>query len=147
MKVILCQNLESLGKEGTVVRVKDGYARNYLLPKKLAFEATQTNLKKIELQRAKKVVQDEKILKEAQSLAEKFGKISCTVNVEVNDIDKLYGSVTQAEIAKALETEGFQIDKKNIILEKPIEELGIFDVEVKVHPQVTTKIRLWVTKK
>ena len=85
--------------------------------------------------------------KEAEELAEKLSKFSCTVTVEVNDLDKLYGSVTEADVAKALEVEGFSIDKKAIVLEKTIDELGIYDVGVKLYPEVTAKIRLWVAKK
>lgn len=147
MEVILCQNVTSLGSVGDVVKVKDGYARNYLIPKKLAFIATASNLKRIEQQKKIKQVQDQQEKKLAEELAEKLSKVSCTVTVEVNDLDKLYGSVTENEIIKSLEVEGFSIDKKQIMLEKPIEELGIFEVNVKLHQEVTTKVRLWVTKK
>jgi large subunit ribosomal protein L9 len=80
-------------------------------------------------------------------LAEQLGKTSCTVTVEVNDLERLYGSVTETDIVKALEVEGFNIDKKDIVIEKPIEELGIFEVGIHLHPEVTAKIRLWVAKK
>ena len=84
---------------------------------------------------------------EAEQLAEKLAKASCTVNVEVNDLEKLYGSISEADVVKSLEVEGFTVDKRDIIFEQPIEELGIFEVGVKLHPEVTAKIRLWVTKK
>ena len=147
MEVILFQDVKTLGKIGDVVKVKDGYARNYLFPEKKAYLATPTNLKKIEQQKKKRQEQLEKEKDEAQVVADKLSKVSCTINVEVNDVDKLYGAVSEAEIAKALSDEGFKVDKKDLIIEKPIEELGIFEVGVKVHPQVTAKIRLWVTKK
>ena len=147
MNIILCKDVNTVGKVGDVVKVKEGFARNYLLPKKLAYIATPENLRRIEQQKAKQVALAAQNQKEARELAEKLNKVSCTVTVEVNDLDKLYGSVTEPEIAKALEVEGFSIDKKSIVLEKPIDELGIFDVEIKIYPGVMAKIRLWVAKK
>ena len=147
MELILCQDVPKLGKVGKVVKVKDGYARNYLLPQKLAYLATPGNLKLIEQQKAKLVAEVERIRKEAESLAEKLNKVSCTVAVEVNDLEKLYGSISPSDIVHALKDEGFEIDKKDILLYKPIEDLGIYEVGIKLHPEVTAKIRLWVTKK
>ncbi len=147
MNIILCKDIPTLGKMGDVVKVKEGYARNFLFPKKLAFFATTENVKKIEQQKLKKVAEEAKQKKEAEALAEKLGKVSCTVTVEVNDLEKLYGSVSEMEIAKVLEEEGFAIDKKSIMLEKPIEELGIYEVGVKLHPGVVAKVRVWVAKK
>ena len=147
MEVILCQDVNKLGKVGDVVKVKDGYARNFLIPQKKAYVATPGNLKRIEKQRAKQVAENERALREAEELAEKLSKVSCTVTVEVNDLDKLYGSVSDADIVHALEVEGFNIDKKTVLIDNPIEELGIFEVGVKLHPQVTAKIRVWVAKK
>ena len=147
MEVILCEDLEHLGKTGQVIKVKDGFARNFLIPQKKAYPATPANLKRIEQEKNRKALAEEKLKKEAQELANKLSKISCNIAVEVNDLEKLYGSVSEADIAKALEVEGYKIDKKEILLEKPIEDLGIYEVPIKVHPQVTTKIRLWVTKK
>ena len=147
MEVILCKDVEKLGRVGDVVKVREGFARNFLIPNKMAFSATTGNLRKIEIQKSKRAAQDEKSKKEAQALADTLSKVSCTVTVEVNDLEKLYGSVTEAEIVKALEVEGHKIDKKDIILEKPISELGIYEVAVHLHPEVTAKIRLWVAKK
>lgn len=147
MDVILTQDISKLGKMGEVVKVKDGYARNFLFPKKLAYVATSTNLKRIELLDKKRKAQYETEKQSAQGYAEKLSKVSCTVAVEVNDLDRLYGAVNEMDIVKALDVEGHKIDKKDIILEKSIEELGIFEVGIKLHPDVTAKIRLWVTKK
>ena len=147
MKVILTEDVRHLGKVGEVVNVKDGYARNLLLPKKLAYLATPENLKRIEKQRKQMAEQYAAKKQEAEQLAEKLAKASCTVNVEVNDLEKLYGSISEADVVKSLEVEGFTVDKRDIIFEQPIEELGIFEVGVKLHPEVTAKIRLWVTKK
>jgi len=147
MEVILSQDVQALGKLGEVVKVKNGYARNFLIPRKLAFVATPANLKRIEQQEKKQRVQHEQEKQEAKVLAEKLSKASCTLSVEVNDLDKLYGAISETDIASALEIEGFTVDKKKIVVEKPIEELGIFEVGVNLHPEVTAKIRLWVTKK
>ena len=147
MEIILYQDVVKLGKTGEVVKVKEGYARNFLIPHKLACVATPANLKRIEQEKVKKLAEHEAKKKEAEGLAEKLSKVSCTVSVEVNDLDKLYGSVSEADIAKALDVEGFSVDKKDIMLENPITELGIFDVNIKLHPEVTAKIKLWVAKK
>jgi len=147
MEVILSKDVQALGKLGEVVKVKDGYARNFLIPRKLAYMATPANLKKIEQQEKKRKLQYEEGKQAAEAVAEKLSKASCTLSVEVNDLDKLYGAISETDIVKALEVEGFTVDKRNIIIEKPIEELGIFEVGVNLHPEVTTKIRLWVTKK
>lgn len=147
IEVILFQDVASLGKIGDVIKVKDGYARNFLIPKKKAYLATSSNLKRIERQKLKEQQQYEEEKKQAEELSDKLSKVSCTVTVEVNDLEKMYGSVTELDIANALEVEGFTIDKKAVILENPIEELGIFEVGIKLHPEVTTSIRLWVTKK
>lgn len=147
MEVILSEDIQALGKLGEVVKVKDGYARNFLLPRKLAYAATPSNLKRIEQQEKKNKAQHEQAKKEAEELAKKLNKASCTLSVEVNDLDKLYGAVAEADIAKALEVEGFTVDKKDIVIEKSIEELGIFEIVINLHSEVTAKIRLWVTKK
>lgn len=147
MEVILGEDIRRLGKIGDVVQVKDGYARNYLIPQKKAYLATSANLKKIEKEKEKKDALIKQKEQEAKELAEKLKGISITVPVEVNDLEKLYGSVTELDIAKVLEAEGYTIDKDWIKLQKPIEELGIYEVDVTLHPEVTTQVRIWVTKK
>ena len=147
MELILSGDVDKIGKIGDIIKVKDGFARNFLLPRKLAYVATPGNIKKIERQKLKKVKEEEGVQREAETLAEKLNKVSCTVTVEVNDLDKLYGSVSEIDIAKALEDEGFPIDKRNIFLDQPIEQLGIFEVKIKLHPKVIAKVRLWVAKK
>lgn len=147
MEVILSKDVEKIGKTGDVLKVKDGFARNFLIPQKLAYLATPANLRKIEQEKAKRAVQEEAKKKDSEELAQKLGKLSLTISVEVNDLEKLYGSVTEVDIAKALAAEGHTIEKNCIILEKPIEELGIYEVSVRLHSQVTAKVRVWVTKK
>jgi large subunit ribosomal protein L9 len=147
MEVILCQDIAALGKTGDIVKVKDGHARNYLIPRQLALAATKDNKKKMEAFQAKKAALYEEKKKEVEALAEKLSKVSCTLSVEVNDQEKLYGAVSETEILRALEQEGYKFERKDLILEKPVEELGIFEVGVKLHPEVIGKFRLWVTKK
>lgn len=147
MQIILTDNVVHLGKVGDVVKVKDGYARNYLLPRQLAMQATPGNIKRIEREKSKRLALYETNKKEAQQQADVLSKISLTVVVEVNDQEKLYGAVSETEILKAFEAEGQKVEKKTLVIEKPIEELGIFEVGVKLHPEVIAKIRLWVTKK
>lgn len=147
MEVILSQNVESIGRTGDVVKVKDGFARNYLLPRQMALVATAENKKRVEAVKAKQAAIDEAKKKEAEAVAEKIAKVSCTITVEVNDQEKLYGAVSEADILRALEQEGFQFERKDLVLEKAIEELGIFEVGVKLHTDVVGKFRLWVTKK
>ena len=147
MNVILCQNVESLGKVGQVLKVKDGYARNFLFPRKIAIAATDGNIKRIEQHKARELALDAKRKQEAEQYAEKLSKVSCTLAVEVNDLEKLYGAVTETDIAQALAQEGQPVDRKTVVIPRPIEELGIFEIGVKLHPEVTAKVRLWVTKK
>ena len=147
MDVILCQEISTLGKTGEVVKVKDGYARNYLIPRHLALAATKANKKTMELKKAKLVAAYEEQRKEALAVAEKLAKVSCTVTVEVNEQDKLYGAVSESDMVRGLEQEGFKFERKDLVIEKPVEELGIFEIGVKLHPEVIGKFRLWVTKK
>ena len=147
MEVILCQTVQKLGKTGDVVKVKPGFARNYLLPQKVAFLATPENIKRIEQQKAKEAQQYAQEKQAAEELAQKLSKASCTITVEVNDLDRMYGSVTDADVTRVLQEEGFEIDKKTILLDQPIEELGIYEVKVKLHSEVTAQVRVWVAKK
>lgn len=147
MEVILREDVERLGKSGQVVKIKDGYARNFLIPKGLALKATSDNLKRVEEEKRIKAIRKDREKREAQTLAEKLASISCTISVEVQEDGTLYGSVTGADIANALESDGFKIDKKTVILDEPIRELGIYRVRMKLHPEVTTELKVWVVKK
>ena len=147
MDIILTENVLNLGKVGDIKKVKNGYARNYLIPRSLAIAATKPNINRIEKEKSKKLALYEEQKKESQAKADELSKVSITIAVEVNDQEKLYGAVTETEVLKALEAEGQKIDKKSLVIEKSIEDLGIFEVGVKLHPEVIAKIRLWVTKK
>jgi large subunit ribosomal protein L9 len=146
MRVVLRKNVEKIGKSGDVVSVKDGFARNFLLPKGFALIATKDNIGRVEEEK-KKVEKYKEVEKgKAQELAGKLSGLSCTIAAEAQD-ENLYGSVTAAEIANALELEQIKVDKKDILLSEPIKKLGIFEVEIRLHPDVTTKIKVWVVGK
>ena len=148
MKVILRQDMQKLGHAGDVVNAKDGHARNYLIPQGLAWEATPQNISRIELEKKKRLTIQEKEKEKMRKLAEELSGVSCTVTAEATEDEQLYGSVGAADIARSLETEkNVVIEKQCIMLEQPIKALGIYDVDIKLHPEVITKIRVWVTRK
>ncbi|MBN3038293.1 MAG: 50S ribosomal protein L9 [Candidatus Omnitrophica bacterium] len=146
MEVILKKNVEKLGKAGDVASVKDGYARNFLFPQGLALPATAANLKVIEREKEKATLRQEKEKQAAQELAEKINATSCTISVQAGEDGKLYGSVTNQDIAQAYKQEGINIDKKKIELPEPIKEVGVFKVDVKLHPEITAEAKIWVVK-
>jgi len=148
MEVILSQDIEKLGKAGTVIKVKDGFARNFLIPNGLALPLTPVNLKKLEEEKLRKVSQLEKVKKESEEQKERLENFSLTIAALTQGTeDRLYGSITSQEIVSALAEEGFLIDKSTIILDDPIKSLGIYEVPVKLHPEVLAKIKVWVVKK
>lgn len=144
MKVVLREDLDNLGERGDVVNVKPGYARNYLLPRGLALEATPGNLKVIEHQKKIWAVREAKELTEAQEIASKMGSLELKVVKKAGDTGTLYGSVTTAEIAGILAGEGFEVDRRRIQLREPIKALGIHEVPVKLHRQVVVTIPMTV---
>jgi len=146
MRLILRDDVDHLGRRGEVVKVKPGYGRNYLLPRKLAYEYSDSNLQRIEKERKLLEVQKVKERSEAQELAQRIGAISCTIVRKVGESDTLYGSVTNADISEALLKEGFSIDKRKILLEEPIKTLGIYSVQLRIHPEVPAEVKVWVVK-
>jgi large subunit ribosomal protein L9 len=144
MKVILNTAMDNLGKAGDIINVKDGYARNYLLPRKIAFEATINNVRALEHQ--KRIIADRlrKERKEFEGLAQKISESPITIPVQVGEEGKLFGSVTNKDIAEALSREGFQIDKRKIRLEDPIKEVGSFVIPINLHPDVVANLPLHV---
>ncbi|MDP8230421.1 MAG: 50S ribosomal protein L9 [Candidatus Gorgyraea atricola] len=147
MKVILIEDVQKLGVMGEVIQVKEGYARNFLFPKDLAKPATGSNMKIIDEIKKKKIQALTKEKKEAEELKEKLSHVSCTVSVEAGDDDRLFGSVTTQDISKAFEEAGLSLDKRKIILEEPIKKLGVYHITVKIHPEVTGAVKVWVVKK
>lgn len=147
MKVILLKDVEKVGKSGEVIVVKDGFARNFLILKNLATPANDAALKNLKLQQETLVKRLEKDKIKAQELAKQVSAISCTIPVVAGEEDKLYGSVTSQDIVEALKQEKIELDKRDIIIEEPINKLGVYQVKVKLHPEVEANVRIWVVKK
>ncbi len=146
MKVVLLEDIPKLGKMGDLIQTKDGYARNYLLPKKIAVPANPQNLKTLEHQKTLLQQKQNRIKRDAEKLAQKIEKISCTISKPAGEEDKLFGAVTSLDIEESLNEEGLKIDRKKILLEEPIKSLGIYKVPIKLHPEVTAHIKIWVVK-
>jgi len=142
MEVILRQDLDELGLEGDIVNVAKGYARNYLMPKGLALEASPQNIKSFELQRKKIEVRRLKARENAEKVKQQIELMEITLEHKAGEEGKLYGSVTTMDIASQLESKGIVIDRKKIVLEKPIKELGEFEAKVKIYPEVTCEIKI-----
>lgn len=146
MEVILRQAVEKLGHPGDVVKVTPGYARNYLLPRGIAYEATPGNLKRIAQEKDRLEAAENGRRAAAQELAAQLEPISLTFSARVGDEGKLFGSVTAGDIAQQLETQGVHLEKRMIDLHEPIRALGIYKVPVKLHADVKTEIKVWVIK-
>jgi large subunit ribosomal protein L9 len=146
MEIILRQAVENLGKPGDVVNVKAGYARNYLLPHGLAYEATPGNLKRIQLERDRLDAAENERRAGAQTVAERLEQVSLTFSARVGEEGKLFGSVTATDIAQQLEGQGFHVEKRQIDLHEPIKALGVYRVPVRLHADVKPEIRVWVIK-
>lgn len=144
MQVILREDVDKLGKIGDTVKVRDGYARNYLIPMKKAIEATPKNLRALE--HAKKMVADRlrRLKKEAATLADSIKGLSVTIKAKAGEEGKLFGSVTSMDIAEAVKARGLDIDKRKILLDEPIKRLGEYTVKVKLHPDVAADIAVTV---
>lgn len=144
MQVILREKIDNLGNAGDVVDVKPGYGRNYLIPRGLAYEATQTNVRRIEAERAKQDRQQAETLNEARQHAARFEGVSLTFHARAGQEGKLFGSITSADIAERLAEQGIEVDRRAIELEEPIKALGVTSVPVRLHPQVRPEIKVWV---
>jgi large subunit ribosomal protein L9 len=146
MKVILTEDISQLGSAGDTVNVKNGYARNFLVPTGKAIQASNQNMKILDHQ--KRLIQEKlaKIKKEGMSIAEKIENISCTIAKTSGEEDKLFGSVTNGDIQNSLKKEGINIDRKKILLEEPIKKLGIYSIPIKIHQEVTANLKVWVVK-
>jgi large subunit ribosomal protein L9 len=146
MNVILKSELKGLGKAFEVVKVRDGYGRNWLLPQGLALAATNANLRHLDVEKKRQIARDAKLKVGAEELAKKLGSTSVTVSVRVHEGDKLYGSVGAVEIVEKLAESGIQLDKTAILLDEPIKALGVFQVAVRLHTDVEAKVKVWVVK-
>ena len=147
MELILIEDVAKLGKLGDVVNVKKGYARNFLLPRQLAIEATDKNLKFLEERKKKRQKEAAKTKLGMEELGKKISSVSCTIPMAAGEEDKLFGSVTTEHIKEAFLQEGIEIDKKQIHITEPVRKLGVYQVEIKLHPEVTVSAKVWVVKK
>jgi large subunit ribosomal protein L9 len=146
MKVILKADVERLGKVGEVVTVAPGYARNYLMPRRMALAATEQNLAGIEVEKKRYAKVQARARQDAEALAAKLGTLSLTIRQPAGESDRLFGTVTTMDIAAALEKEGVAIDRRQITVEEPIKTLGIYTVPVKLAPEVSAALKVWVVR-
>jgi len=146
MKVILRQDFENLGKFGDIVEVKEGYARNFLIPRKIALPATPGNIKMIETEKKQKAFKLERERVSAQQLAEKLSGIEITIPMRAGENERLFGSVTAQMIVNELEKLGFEIDRRKILLDEPIKMLGKYEIPIRLHPDVSAKIKVNVVQ-
>jgi large subunit ribosomal protein L9 len=144
MKIILRQNVENLGRIGELVTVKNGYARNYLIPRSFAFFASEKAIKALEVEKKKYVKRLAKEKAGAEEIAAKLAEMQISLPMKVGEEGKLYGSVTTQMIAQELNIRGFEIDKRNIIIDESIKNLGVFDIKIKLHPEVISPLKIWV---
>ena len=146
MEVILRDHVEKLGKRGEIVKVSDGYARNYLLPRKLALPATEGNRKHVERERKIMETREAEEKSQAEAIASRLSTVDITIARRVGETEQLYGSVTASDIAEFLKTKGFEIDRRKLILPEPIKTLGQHDVPLKLHRDVTAPLKVKVVK-
>jgi large subunit ribosomal protein L9 len=146
MELLLKQNVEHLGRVGELVKVKTGYARNYLLPRGLAVMITKSNVAEIERARARALVEEQNRIQGLRDMATKLTEASVTIEGRANAEGHLFGSVTAANIASALRDKGLVIDDKQVRLEQPLKEIGVFDVAVHLHAEVEAMVKVWVVQ-
>lgn len=146
IQVILRDRLQNLGNAGEVVTVRPGYARNYLIPKGLAYEATEANVLRLEREHAKVQKQAAELLVEARKRAGSIEGVSITFQVRAAEEGKLFGSITTSDIAEQLAEQGIEVDRKQIQLDEPLKSLGVFSVPVRLHAEVQPEVKVWVIK-
>ena len=146
MEVILREHVENLGKRGEIVKVADGFARNYLLPRKLALLATDGNRKHVERERTIRETREAQEKAQAEAIAARLAGVDITIARRVGETDQLYGSVTSSDIVDFLKEKGFEVDRRKLILPEPLKALGEFDVPLKLHREVTVPLKVKVVK-
>ena len=146
MKVILRKNYDQLGEVGNIVDVKDGFANNFLIPRGIAFQANEGNIRALEEEKRQMAKKEAKNLESAESIAAELEKVSITIPVKVGEEDKIFGTVTTQMIADALKEKNFDVDKKKIEIDDPIKALGIYTVNVKLHTKVNAAVKTWVVR-
>ena len=145
MEIILLQDVKALGKKGEIVKVSDGYARNFILPKKLGLEATKQNLYDLNMQKAAEEKRQKEILEEARAFGKKLEELTIKISIKAGEGGKTFGSVSTKEIAEEAKKQfNIDIDKKKLVLADPIKNAGTYTVPVKLHPQVTAELKVKV---
>jgi len=148
MRVILIQDVDKFGKAGSIIEAKPGFARNFLFPRNLAVPATTANLKGVQQEAKQTANLKQHQREEALNLSNRLNSTSITIAVATHDEDKLYGGISENDIIEALNQEGIsEVSKEAVILDKPIKSTGVYDVMVRLHPEVSTKVKVWVVKK
>ncbi len=146
VELILRETIDHLGRRGEVVKVANGYARNYLLPRKLALPVTDSNRRQVEREREVAEQREAQERQAAQGVSDRLAAVNCVIARRVGETDTLYGSVTSADITESLEAQNISIDKRKIQLDEPIKELGEFTVQIRIHPDVTANLSVHVVK-
>jgi len=146
MEVILREHVDNLGRRGEIVKVAEGYARNFLLPRKLALPVTEANKRQIERERARLDAREAAEKQDAEAVAQRIGAVEIRVTRRVGENDALYGSVTAADITEALHKQGIEVDRRKVQLAEPIKQLGEFAVPIKIHREVTAQVKVIVAK-
>ena len=147
MEIILLEDVKGVGKRGEKVKVANGYARNFMIPNKLAVVSTDAGAAIFAETERRRSRREQKSRHEAEEAAKKYGSVSVHISVEVGEEDRLFGSVTSADIAEALREQGVEVDKRKIMLEEPLRQLGVYSVPIKLFQDVEAKIKVWVVKK
>jgi len=146
VKIILIKDVEHLGKAGDQLEVKNGYARNYLIPQGMALRSTPQSLNRFKEEARLLEMKKDRALKKSRELAEKLKTLSLTIPVQVGEEDRVFGAVTSQIIAEQLHDKGYEIDKRQIQLDEPIKALGIYDIPIKLHSEISAAVKVWVIK-
>jgi large subunit ribosomal protein L9 len=146
MQIILIEDIPALGKAGDLVKVADGYGRNYLIPQKKGILATEKNMKLLDHQRREVQQRMGKLKKDIGKLAQQIEGFTCNLTKAVGESGKLFGSVTSMDIEQSLKEHGIEVDRKKILLEEPIKSVGMFTVPIKLHPEVIAQLKVWVVQ-
>ena len=146
MEVILRKDIDRLGKSGDQVHVKDGYARNFLIPRGFAYEMSPSNVAMLEEEQRQSHIHEQRVFKHASDIAAAIEKTSLTVKVLVGQDDKIFGAVTSQVIADLLAEKGIEVDRRKIQIDEPIKSLGVYEVPIKLHTDIEAKVKVWVVK-
>jgi large subunit ribosomal protein L9 len=145
VKVILRENMDKLGSAGKIVKVSNGYARNYLIPRGVAAIATEDNVRQLQHEKHQIFLSQEKTKREAIKLAAELGALSITINRQVGEEERIFGSVTTRDISEELRREGYKLGRRQFILDEVIKKLGVYECKIQLHPEVQAVIKIWVT--